>query len=165
MGINPSSFSAMGRNKVKVFGMATDRHPVEQVSWLDAVMFCNKLSQRESRAPFYAIDGEKSTSAIGAVWDIACRRRQSGNTHVAPMPAALRGSALAMMHPFWAISRGSTTTPRTEHTQSEANGQMPSAYSTCTAMLMSGAGIGAAETTTIAHPRKIHAGRIVQVSE
>jgi formylglycine-generating enzyme required for sulfatase activity len=31
----------------------TDRHPVQQVSWLDAVLFCNWLSQRQQLMPVY----------------------------------------------------------------------------------------------------------------
>ena len=31
--------------------------PVERVSWLNAVTFCNKLSERERRTAFYRIDG------------------------------------------------------------------------------------------------------------
>ena len=47
MGKNPSYFSATGGGKDKVAGQSTGQHPVENVSWLDAVKFCNKLSERE----------------------------------------------------------------------------------------------------------------------
>jgi len=58
MGINPSYYSATGDGKDKVAGQSTGQHPVEEVSWLDAVKFCNKLSELEGRKPFYEIDGE-----------------------------------------------------------------------------------------------------------
>ena len=58
MGNNPSWFSATGDGKDKVAGQSTRQHPVENVSWLDAVKFCNKLSELEGRKPFYEIDGE-----------------------------------------------------------------------------------------------------------
>ncbi len=47
MGVNPSWFSSNGLGKDNVAGQSTDRHPVENVSWLDAVTFCNKLSELE----------------------------------------------------------------------------------------------------------------------
>ena len=59
MGNNPSYFSANGGGKDKVAGQSTDRYPVENVSWLDAVKFCNKLSEMEGRPPFYEIDGRE----------------------------------------------------------------------------------------------------------
>jgi formylglycine-generating enzyme required for sulfatase activity/tRNA A-37 threonylcarbamoyl transferase component Bud32 len=58
MGNNPSWFSANGGGKDRVAGQSTDRHPVEQVSWLDAIQFCNKLSEKEGKKPFYEIDGK-----------------------------------------------------------------------------------------------------------
>ena len=36
-----------------------ERRPVEQVSWLDAVKYCNKLSEREGLKPCYTIQGEE----------------------------------------------------------------------------------------------------------
>ena len=58
MGNNPSHFSANGGGKDRVAGQSTDRYPVENVSWLDAVEFCNKLSEKEGKKPFYEIDGK-----------------------------------------------------------------------------------------------------------
>ena len=55
---------------------------MEQVSWLDAVKFCNKLSELEGRKPFYEIAGETvrvpDWKASGyrlpteAEWEYAC---------------------------------------------------------------------------------------------
>jgi formylglycine-generating enzyme required for sulfatase activity len=69
VGENPSAFQA------------SDDLPVESVSWLNAVLFCNKLSEREKRTPFYQIDGSEVTLVGGngyrlpteAEWECACR--------------------------------------------------------------------------------------------
>ena len=52
MGENPSKFS--GSNK-----------PVENVSWYDAIMYCNKKSVAAGRTPCYKVDGKTDTKQWG----------------------------------------------------------------------------------------------------
>ena len=58
MGNNPSWCSPTGAGRHVVAGRSTGNYPVESVSWWDAVRFCNALSAKEGRTPYYAVHGD-----------------------------------------------------------------------------------------------------------
>jgi formylglycine-generating enzyme required for sulfatase activity len=62
MANNPSDFSSNPAS-----GEVQGRRPVEQVSWYDAIVFCNKLSMAEGLTPAYRINNSTDTSVWGEV--------------------------------------------------------------------------------------------------
>ena len=67
--------AVMGQNPSQFRG--SDNLPVERVSWLDAVTFCNKLSEREGREPFFASQGPWLPSLAETAIDYP--RKPNGN--------------------------------------------------------------------------------------
>jgi formylglycine-generating enzyme required for sulfatase activity len=67
MGTNPSYYSSSGGGASRVAGLNTANFPVEQVSWYDAIVFCNKLSIEFSHTPAYSINGSTDPEDWGTV--------------------------------------------------------------------------------------------------
>jgi formylglycine-generating enzyme required for sulfatase activity len=65
MGTNPSIFSP----PLIPEETSTAKWPVENVSWYDALVFCNKLSMKEGMTPAYRISGKTDPAEWGTVPD------------------------------------------------------------------------------------------------
>jgi formylglycine-generating enzyme required for sulfatase activity len=77
MGSNPSFFSATGGGKQRVSGTSTASHPVENVSWNQAVEFCKKLDalpEEKAKGRAYRLPTE-------AEWEYACRAGTTAPFH------------------------------------------------------------------------------------
>ena len=55
MGSNPSSFQGEEADKKVADGEVQEMRPVEQVSWYDAIAYCNKLSIKDGLEPCYSV--------------------------------------------------------------------------------------------------------------
>ncbi len=79
VGSNPSDFSAAGKARDKVAGQDTQRFPVENVSWDDAVEFCRKLA----KMPEEKAAGRQYRLPSEAHWEYACRAGSTGRSSLA----------------------------------------------------------------------------------
>ena len=84
MGNNPSyfndknSYNPEGQYNKKLGD--TSKHPVEQVSWLDAITFCNKLSELQGLDPCYKIVSTSNLSITGVMTDRICSAKVDCDT-------------------------------------------------------------------------------------
>ncbi|MBR4246049.1 MAG: SUMF1/EgtB/PvdO family nonheme iron enzyme [Treponema sp.] len=83
MGMNPSFFQVSndklnaGQHKALEENGGTANNPVENVSWYDAICFCNKLSMRDGLTPAYSV-GDKTDPGL---WGYTPHRGESLNVH------------------------------------------------------------------------------------
>ncbi|MBQ1180997.1 MAG: SUMF1/EgtB/PvdO family nonheme iron enzyme [Treponema sp.] len=67
MGSDPSTASANDKDGNELEGDAVLNNPVNDVSWYDALVYCNKLSMQENLTPCYSIDGSTDPDDWGEV--------------------------------------------------------------------------------------------------
>lgn len=61
VGNNPSYFQ--GKNKKPASGEVQKNRPVENVSWYDAIYYCNKRSSSENLTPCYSVNGNTGVNS------------------------------------------------------------------------------------------------------
>ena len=154
-------------------GVDTSRYPVETVTWYDAVDFCNKLSEKEGRRPYYRIadieregDGWIKNAKVyvegGSGYRLPTER--NGNTPVGPErqpPSTLARSTMAsspiamaqrLMEPRNKVRRWAGPFP------SAVTDRMHSDCTTCTATCGNCAGTYTMRPITSTRPSPIQPG-------
>jgi len=115
MKTNPSWFSLTGGGSAKIAHQSTAKHPAEQVSWFDAIRFCNGLSEKEGIPTYYHVAGDnvEARDARGpgyrlpaeAEWEYACRAGATTKYFFGDDPAKLGDYA------WYTRNSGGTTHP------------------------------------------------------
>ena len=67
IGRDPSSENAYDKDGHELTGEAAGNNPVNLVSWYYAIVYCNKLSIKESFTPCYKINGSTNPAGWGAI--------------------------------------------------------------------------------------------------
>lgn len=103
IGANPSWFSPGGNGADEISGLKTDPFPVEQVSWNDAMRFCERLSELPSEKQA----GRKYRLPTEAEREFACRAGSTTPFHtgeqLSPKFANIRGD-----RPYLSSPKGPT---------------------------------------------------------
>jgi len=91
MGTNPSWFSAKGEGAAEVTGLKTNDFPAEQVTWQEAIRFCEKLSSSKAESEA----GRQYRLPTEAEREYACRGGTFTPFHtgelISPRQANIRG--------------------------------------------------------------------------
>jgi formylglycine-generating enzyme required for sulfatase activity len=103
---NPTYFRPLGRGQLLVKGMNTQRFPVENVSWQDAVAFCDELTRKHlEHLPEVLRRDYRFRLPTEAQWEYACR---AGTTTPFSFGEHLNGREANCDggHPFGTAERG-----------------------------------------------------------